>query len=78
MIITKGFLVVDYGDPSVGIFKKEWEIKGDFIFNGRLDLELFRSDLKYFFMESLGLDSNILIKTFEEIDDDENKLYTYK
>jgi hypothetical protein len=31
-IHVKNYMIIDKGDPSVGIFESSWEIKDDFIF----------------------------------------------
>jgi len=72
MIEVTGFSIIDYGDPSVGLLKREWVLKGDFVFENSIELEIFRRDLKYLYFESF--DASVVVKTFEEIEKEERKL----
>jgi hypothetical protein len=62
-INTKGFHIVSKGDPSAGIFRAEWELSGSFSFDGKEDLEQFRTKLKEAF-EYISDDA--YVETFEE------------
>jgi len=41
-IEIKGFRITDYGDPSVGIFRADWELSGEFYFEDEEDLKNFK------------------------------------
>jgi len=51
---TKGFIIHDAGDSSVGIFSATWELKGDFYFSDEEELNDFKTDLEYVFTEYTG------------------------
>lgn len=72
MIEVTGFSIIDYGDPSVGLLKREWELKGEFLFENKLELELFRREIRYIYFETF--DASVVVKTFEEIETEERKL----
>jgi hypothetical protein len=62
MIETKGFIICSQGDPSVGIFPDMYELKGDFWFEDKNDLNLFKHNI---------------LKAFEYQYDD-YKIYTFE
>ena len=60
---TKGFNIIFKGDPDVGIFDSMWELRGDFYFDNKVELEEFRGRLKLTFENYCG---EVTIETFEE------------
>lgn len=73
----KGFYIRSVGDPSVGIFPTQWELKECFFFDDDDELESFRNDLKILF-ETHCTGEPVYVETFEErqkLIDDETKMY---
>jgi len=61
---VKGFYIRSNGDPSVGIFSAQWELRNDFVFDDIEDLEYFRSGLARLLGEHCG--ERCYVQTFEE------------
>ena len=63
IIKVGGFHIIMKGDPSVGIADREWKLEGEFYFDDKEELQLFKNNLKQTFEEYCG---EISIDTFEE------------
>lgn len=48
-IFCSGFVIESIGDESVGIFRQEWVLKGDFEFESKSDFESFKEKLNNLF-----------------------------
>jgi len=64
IIKISGFHVFAAGDPSVGINSAAWEIKNDFYFDNKEELEEFRKEIKLLFEFHCGEVTSVT--TFEE------------
>lgn len=64
MIEATGFFVHFNGDSSVGIFDRDWEIKGDFQFDSKEEFEQFKEKLKETW--EYCSDTPIYVESFEE------------
>jgi hypothetical protein len=64
IIKVTGFYIIFKGDPSVGIFDSQWELRGDFLFDTQDELEEFRAHLSLTYESYVGERCQIL--TFEE------------
>ena len=65
---TTGFYIYAEGDSSVGVSPTSWKLDGDFYFDNKEDMELFRAELKNLFEFYCG-DSGIAVDTFEELNE---------
>lgn len=70
-VTVNGFAIVSDGEPSVGISRGSWDLKGPFYFSDQEELELFRQKLKEAF-EYVADDC--YVETFEEIEERERKI----
>jgi hypothetical protein len=64
IIKISGFYITFKGDPEVGIFDSIWELKEDFYFDNKEELEDFRKELKTVFDNYCGF---VKVETFEEV-----------
>lgn len=70
---TTGFYIIAEGDSSVGVSPASWKLDGDFYFDNKEELELFRIEIKKLFEFYCG-DSEIAIDTFEELNERYEKI----
>lgn len=64
IIKVNGFYIRMLGDPSVGIADREWKLEGQFYFDDKEELQVFKNNLKQTFENYCGEIS--AIDTFEE------------
>lgn len=64
IIKVNGFYIRMPGDPSVGIADREWKLEGQFYFDDKEELQVFKNNLKQTFENYCGEIS--AIDTFEE------------
>ena len=64
IIKVNGFYIRMTGDSSEGIADREWKLEGEFYFDNKEELQLFKDNLKQTFEEYCGEIS--LIETFKE------------
>jgi hypothetical protein len=64
IIKVNGFYIRMPGDPSTGIADREWKLEGEFYFDDKEELELFKFNLKQTFEIYCGEISSI--ETFKE------------
>ena len=72
MIETKGFIIVSWSDPSVGIFERRWEVRGDYIFDTQEELDDFRESLKQTWEQHVDEISHVI--SFEELEREEREI----
>jgi len=63
IIEVSGFHIVSQGDPSVGMFDAEWEIRNNFYFDNQKELDEFKEELSKLFEGYVG---DVTIETFDE------------
>lgn len=68
-INTKGWIIFNEGDPSVGIPSESWKIEGDMVFPDQESLEDFRVKIQKAF-ESLS-EVPLAVLTLEEQEEEE-------
>lgn len=62
---ASGFYIRFAGEPSVGIFPAEWEIKGDFYFDSQKSFDEFKDKLADLWANDV-VDDVVGVSSFEE------------
>jgi len=72
MLQIKGFRIHAPQDPGVGMYPINWELTGDFYFEGKAHLEEFREELRRFFADYAD-DGRTKVRTIEEEEEEDRR-----
>lgn len=67
MIHTTGFKITYYGDPDVGNFSAQWTLEGQFTFDSKEELDIFKERIADLY--ELQCDERVGVDTIDEYND---------